>query len=84
MAEELNIAVCPHAWGSELLTAATLHFVATLPRETFLEYNTSDDPLSRSLVAEPLELVDGYVRVPSGPGLGVEPDMEAIRALQVA
>ncbi|MCW2950994.1 MAG: mandelate racemase/muconate lactonizing enzyme family protein [Conexibacter sp.] len=84
LADELNLMICPHAWGSDLLTAATLHFVAFLPHETFLEFNTSSDALSRSLVAEPLRLEDGMVRLPEGPGLGVVPDMEKIRALAVA
>jgi L-alanine-DL-glutamate epimerase-like enolase superfamily enzyme len=84
LADERNLLVCPHAWGSDILTAATLHFIAALPHETFLEFNTSADPLSRDLVSQPLRLVDGAVRVPDGPGLGVEPDMEAIRALAVA
>jgi L-alanine-DL-glutamate epimerase-like enolase superfamily enzyme len=84
LADELNLMICPHAWGSDLLTAATLHFIAFLPRETFLEFNTSSDPLSRSLVADPLRLEDGMVRLPTGPGLGVVPDMEKIRALAVA
>jgi L-rhamnonate dehydratase len=83
LAEERNLLVCPHAWGSDLLTAATLQFVAFLPRDTLLEFNTSADPLSRDLVATPLRLEDGMVRVPEGPGLGVEPDMEAIRALAI-
>jgi L-rhamnonate dehydratase len=84
LADELDLMVCPHAWGSDILTAATLHFAAFLGRETFLEFNTSRDELSRSLVADPLKLEGGVVRVPAGPGLGVVPDMEAIKALAVA
>jgi L-alanine-DL-glutamate epimerase-like enolase superfamily enzyme len=83
MAHDANVTVCPHAWGSDILTAATLHFVAFLPHETFVEFNVSRDPISRTLAARTLELVDGRVAVPDGPGLGVELDMEAVRALQV-
>jgi L-alanine-DL-glutamate epimerase-like enolase superfamily enzyme len=82
LADELNIMVCPHSWGSDILTAATLHFVASLGQETFLEFNTSTDPLSRGLVKEPLQMIDGYVSLPSGPGLGIEPDMGAIQRLR--
>jgi L-rhamnonate dehydratase len=84
MAEDLNVMVCPHAWGSDLLTAATLHLCAFLSCETLLEFNTSADPLSRDLVLEPLTLEDGHVRVPTGPGLGVQPDLAAIDRLRVA
>jgi L-rhamnonate dehydratase len=84
MAQEANVAVCPHAWGSQILTAATLHYTAFLAEETFLEFNVADDAISGALVDEPLALADGYVAVPARPGLGVEPDMEQIRFLEVA
>jgi L-alanine-DL-glutamate epimerase-like enolase superfamily enzyme len=84
LADDLNVAICPHAWGSEILTAATLHFVAFLSRPTFLEFNTSADPLSRGLTSAPLELRDGHVHLPDGPGLGVELDLDALEALRVA
>ena len=83
LAEERNLLVCPHAWGSDILTAATLQYIAFLPRATYLEFNTSTDVLSRGLVASPLQMADGAVRVPDGPGLGVEPDMDVIRGLAV-
>lgn len=82
-AEEANMLVCPHAWGSQILTAATLQYLAFLPRASMVEFNTSTDPISRSLLSEPLALDNGQVAVPSGPGLGVEVDFEAIKALAV-
>jgi L-alanine-DL-glutamate epimerase-like enolase superfamily enzyme len=83
-AHERNVMVCAHAWGSDILTAATLHFAAFLPGETFLEFNTSQDALSRELVTRPFRLVDGAIRVPTAPGLGVELNMEALKRLRVA
>ena len=83
-AQERNVMVCAHAWGSDVLTAATLHFAAFLPGETFLEFNTSQDALSRELVTRPFTLVDGAVPVPTAPGLGVELNMEALERLRVA
>jgi L-alanine-DL-glutamate epimerase-like enolase superfamily enzyme len=84
MAQEANVMVCAHAWGSQLLTAATLHFAAFLSGQTFLEFNVGTDAISEGLVDRPLQIVDGHVAVPTGPGLGVDPDMERIRFLQVA
>ncbi|MBI3457722.1 MAG: mandelate racemase/muconate lactonizing enzyme family protein [Candidatus Rokubacteria bacterium] len=83
-AQERNIMVCAHAWGSDILTAATLHFAAFVPGETFLEFNTSRDPLSRELVTRPFELIGGAVGVPTAPGLGVELNTEALSRLRVA
>lgn len=83
MAELANILIVPHSWSSDLLTAASLHFTAFLRRAPFVEFNTSQGPLSRSLVKEPLQLEDGYLRVPEGPGLGVEVDESAIERYRI-
>lgn len=83
MADQANILVIPHSWSSDLLTSASLHFNAFLRRASFIEFNTSEGPLSRSLVKEPLRLKDGYLDVPEGPGLGVEIDEESIRKYRI-
>ncbi len=72
MAERANRLVIPHSWSSDLLTAASLHLAAFQRRAPFVEFSTSQGPLSRMLVKEPLRMEDGYLRVPEGPGLGVE------------
>jgi L-alanine-DL-glutamate epimerase-like enolase superfamily enzyme len=74
MAERANRLVIPHSWSSDLLTAASLHLNAFQRRAVFVEFNTSQGPLSRVIVKQPLQLVDGFVKVPSDPGLGVEVD----------
>jgi L-rhamnonate dehydratase len=83
-ADDVNVLVCPHAWGSDILTAATLHFTSFLANETFLEFNTSADPVSRELVMSPLEMHDGYVSVPDGPGLGVELNLDVVERLRIS
>jgi L-alanine-DL-glutamate epimerase-like enolase superfamily enzyme len=84
LAEDLNVQVVAHSWGSDILTAASLHYSAYLKCETFLEFNTSADPLSRELAKDPLKVRDGYVDVPDKPGLGIEPDVEAIEHYRIA
>ena len=84
MAELANVLVIPHSWSSDLLTAASLHLNAFQRRAVFVEFNTSQGPLSRSLVREPLVIEDGYVRVPQGPGLGVEVNEETIEKYRIA
>jgi len=79
-AERAGIDVCPHAWLTDLLTAASLHFNAVLPRSLFLEYNVCDNPMLREIVGNPLRLdPDGFIPVPQGPGLGIEIDERAVR-----
>ena len=50
-AEHAAVDVCPHAWLTDLLTAASLHVNVRLPRSLFLEYNVPDSPMLRTLSA---------------------------------
>jgi L-rhamnonate dehydratase len=84
MAERANRLVIPHSWSSDLLTAASLHLVAFQRRAAFVEFSTSQGPLSRLLVKEPLRMEDGFVRIPEGPGLGVEVNDAVINEYRVA
>jgi L-rhamnonate dehydratase len=84
MAERANTMVIPHSWSSDLLTAASLHLNAFQRRAVFIEFNTSQGPLSRELVKNPLVMQDGYLRVPDGPGLGVEVNGEVIEKYRIA
>lgn len=83
MAGAAGIEVCPHAWQSDLLTAASLHFNAVLPEALFQEFNVCEDPISRSLTKSPLKLADGLLAVPQGPGLGVEVNLETVNRYRV-
>ncbi|MBM4435667.1 MAG: mandelate racemase/muconate lactonizing enzyme family protein [Actinobacteria bacterium] len=79
-AEHAGIDVCPHAWLTDLLTAASLHFNAVLPRALFLEYNVCENPMLREIIRNPVRLeAGGFILVPQGPGLGIEVDEKAVR-----
>ena len=75
-----GIEINPHVWGSAVAQAASLQVLAALPvthhslfaREPILEYDRSSHPFRRELVTEPMSLSDGVVRIPDGPGLGIE------------
>jgi L-rhamnonate dehydratase len=84
MAERANVLVIPHSWSSDLLTAASLHLNAFQRRAVFVEFNTSQGPLSRELVKQPIVLADGHLDVPSAPGLGVEVDEQVIDKYRIA
>jgi L-rhamnonate dehydratase len=69
---------------TDLLTAASLHFNAALPRSLFLEYNVSTNPMLRDIIANSIRLNgDGTMDVPQGPGLGIEVDEEAVTKYRV-
>lgn len=83
-AQRAGVDVCPHAWLTDLLSAASLHLNACLERSLFLEFNVCDNPMLRAVIRNPLEMgKDGAIAVPDGPGLGIEIDeaaMERFRA----
>ena len=93
MANSLGIQVNPHVWGSPIMIAATLHVAATLPpcppsrnpepfvQEPVMEFDRTPSGIRDGLVAEPFDQVDGFVAVPTGPGLGIEIDEDAVRRL---
>lgn len=81
---ELHNRLCiPHAWTSDLLTAASLHLNAFMRRAVFQEFNVTRGPLSRELCLDPIELEQGTLRVPQGPGLGVEVDEAVVEKYRV-
>jgi len=84
MAERANRLVIPHSWCSDLLTAASLHLNAFQRRAVFVEFNTSQGPLSRQIARNPLKLEGGFLRVPEGPGLGVEVNEEVLGRYRIA
>ncbi len=84
MAELHNRLCIPHSWTSDLLTAASLHLNAFMRRAVFQEFNVTSGPLSRDLCLNPLQLEDGMLRVPNGPGLGVEVNEATIEKYRVA
>jgi D-galactarolactone cycloisomerase len=67
----------PHHGGNGLGVAAHLHFCASIPNSPWIELLQEPPALTvpdfQSLLAEPLiPRADGFVRLPDGPGLGVE------------
>jgi L-alanine-DL-glutamate epimerase-like enolase superfamily enzyme len=73
----------PHAWLTDLLTAASLHLNAYLSTSQYLEFNVSSASLLRQVCSPALELEAGEIAVPEGPGLGVEVDEEIVRRYRV-
>jgi D-galactarolactone cycloisomerase len=81
----------PHCWGGAIAVAAAVHVLSLLPNPTggpsaetpLLEYDTTPNLFRTELLAEPLEVRDGFVQVPRGPGLGIVVDEDVLRRYQV-
>jgi L-alanine-DL-glutamate epimerase-like enolase superfamily enzyme len=84
MAMRRQIDCVPHAWLTDLLKAASLHLNAYLMNSQYLEFNVSSASLLNNLCQQRIEMQDGYIPVPTGPGLGVEVNEEMVARSRVA
>lgn len=86
MAEAYDVAVAPHCPLGPLALAACLQLDACTPNVAIQEislgihYNVGHDLLEFVTNKEVLSPVEGYLAIPSGPGLGVLIDEAAVRA----
>jgi len=87
-----NLRVSPSVWANGLAIAAALHFAASLPTwphtdnvpfPLLIEYDTGANPFRDGMLAEPLQVKDGAIAVPAGPGLGVKVDTHAVAQFAV-
>jgi len=90
LATSYHTPIRPHVWGSGVALAAALQFCAVqapmphtaMPRapenEVMLEFDCNPNPLRDELLVENFTLEDRMVKVPQGPGLGIELDPEVL------
>jgi D-galactarolactone cycloisomerase len=92
MATAHGVECVPHAWGSAVGLAASIHFLAAIPdqppslfpRPPLLEFEQEENPFRDHLALEPIRQVKGIVKVPEGPGLGIEVDRAVIERYREA
>ena len=81
MAETYMVGVAPHNYNSTAIgLAATAHAAACMPNFVITEFFVNLDTLSRRITSSPIVVEEGFIRVPKGPGLGMELDEEALAA----
>lgn len=79
MAQDHHVQVVPHGWNTAIGLAADLQISAFLPNARSVEYLTPCRYIEE-LLSQPWEtLDDGSLRIPLGPGLGVEVDPDKLR-----
>jgi L-alanine-DL-glutamate epimerase-like enolase superfamily enzyme len=61
-----------HAWSSAIITAASLALSATSDRCLVFEMKPLENPMQDELVTAPFKQKDGWIDVPTSPGLGIE------------
>lgn len=81
MADAHYVAVAPHCIASPIGTVAAAHVAAAIPNFLALEWHGMGVPFWEE-IATGLDgpvIREGFIRVPEGPGLGVELDEEVAR-----
>jgi L-alanine-DL-glutamate epimerase-like enolase superfamily enzyme len=80
-AEGHGIDLVPHGWNTAVGVAADLQLGATLPSVPLVEFNVGNR-LVEELCHPTFSLdADGCIRVPDGPGLGIEIDVERLHVI---
>ncbi len=81
---ELGRECVPHAFSTGILIAASLQMVAAMPGGTYCEYTVAESHDALDVLASGFAFADGLVRVPAGPGLGIEIDEQKLARHRVA
>jgi len=82
-AARCSVVCCPHWLAGGVGLAATLHFIAACGvSQSYAEVDANPNPLRETVC--PLTLQDGAAVLTEAPGIGVEPDLRALRAFAVA
>lgn len=84
LAEEYNATVIPHAFKTNILMAATLQYISSLPNAWYLEF-CEQDTILRQTLTKPLFTIDneGYVAIPKENGLGIDINMDIVEKYRV-
>ncbi|HUY31366.1 MAG TPA: mandelate racemase/muconate lactonizing enzyme family protein [Pirellulales bacterium] len=78
MAYDHGVLLVPHGWNTGVGVAADLALTAALPVARWVEYQTGV-PYIEEIISPPFALdADGMLRVPTGPGLGIELNPDAV------
>jgi len=84
MADEFGIKYVGHGWNTALGVAADLQLAAALPLTELVEF-IGGSPYVDGLLAQPFNLdADGFLAIPSGPGLGVTLDPDKVARYSLA
>ena len=82
MASAKGIRLAPHAWGSGVLFAASIHMAMSAPNCHILEVSQGYMPMMYELFEEPYDIREGVVYAPQKPGLGFTLKEDALKRFE--
>ena len=78
LADMYYVPVAPHNPGGPVCTAAAMHLAAAIPNFLILEQMEPQRAFRDRVSTLPIRFEGGDFLLPEGPGLGIEPDLEAL------
>lgn len=78
MGEPYDVVVSPHGAGVMISLAATIQVSAVMPNFLITDYYVPTEELAAEVMRPPFEVKDGYIELPTAPGLGVDLDEKAL------
>ena len=78
LADTWYVPVAPHNPGGPICTAAAMHLAASVPNFLILEQMEPQRAMRDRASSVPIRYEDGHLLLPEGPGLGIEPNLEAL------
>jgi galactonate dehydratase len=81
MAQPQAVVMSPHNYNSPLIgMAATAHVSAVIPNFKITEYFINFEERCREIATATLAMQDGWIDLPAAPGLGIDIDIDRLRA----
>ena len=78
-----DVVYCPHWLGGGVGLIGSLHLLAAVGGDGLLEVDANPNPLREELMIGFPPVIDGDMLVPQGAGLGVAPDLAALKRYAV-
>jgi galactonate dehydratase len=81
MAQPQAVVMSPHNYNSPLIgMAATVHVSAVIPNFRITEYFVNLEGICHEVASQGLTVKDGWIDLPTAPGLGIDLDVDKLRA----
>ena len=91
LASTYGVEIIPHTWGTGIAFHAALHFISNLEQipgrlkapDFYIEYDRTENGIRDMLTFPEIEMKDGYIEVPTKPGLGIVVNEDAIKKFAI-
>lgn len=86
LASTYGVDLIPHTWGTSIGIHVALHFISNLENipgrmkspDFLIEYDQTENGLRERLTTPKIEMIDGMIKVPETPGLGIDIDEDVL------